>query len=591
MSRPSRQPSVELFEVVDRLAHARTLPDVQQVVREAARGLTGADGATFVLRDGDCCFYADEDAIAPLWKGQRLPLTSCISGWAMLNRQSVAISDIYADERVPHAAYRPTFVKSLAMVPIRISAPVGAIGVYWARKHQPTRGELDLLQMLANSASVALENVNLAARIASNSQAHTAAIDAAERAQADTRREVDERLKAEASLRRAEDQLRQAQKMEAMGRLAGGVAHDFNNLLTVILSYGRFVAEDLGQEHPSYPDVLEITQAAERGAELTRQLLAFSRRQVVETVELDVNEVLRGMEKMLRRLIGEDVSLSTVLAPELGRVQMDPGHLEQLVMNLVVNARDAMPDGGKLTLETSRMMLDRAYARGHLEAKPGPYVMLAVSDTGVGIPPELQQRIFEPFFTTKEKGHGTGLGLSTVYGIVKQSGGDLHVYSHLGRGTTFKIYLPLVADVAEVEQEEASHEPTEPAVESILLVEDEPAVRAVASRAIRKAGYRLFEAADPAEALALADEQLDGIHLLVTDVVMPEMNGRELAERLSGRVPGLRVLFMSGYTGGALAHQKVLAAGAAHLQKPFTPDALIEKIRAALSQPNDVETW
>jgi signal transduction histidine kinase len=380
-----------------------------------------------------------------------------------------------------------------------------------------------------------------------------------------------------------EQQLRQSQKMEVVGQLAGGVAHDFNNLLTVILSFGKFVQLQLGPAHASHGDLEEILKAAERAAALTRQLLAFSRHQVLEAQVLDLNSIVSRADKFLKRLIGPAVELVTVLADDAGAVAADPGHLDQVIMNLAVNARDAMPAGGKLTIETGRVDLDEHHARGQIGAKPGPYVMLAVTDTGTGMSPSTLARIFEPFFTTKAPGKGTGLGLSTVFGIVRQSGGDVSVYSVPGRGTSFKIYLPRVVE-DDIPAPAPAAAPAQRGNETVLLVEDDSAVRAAAMRALSSAGYRVLEAADPERAIKLEAEHRGAIDLLVTDIVMPQMNGRDLAQRLKAASTSLKTLLMSGYPGGALGHQGVLEPGETHLQKPFTPELLLSKVRSALSR-------
>jgi len=382
--------------------------------------------------------------------------------------------------------------------------------------------------------------------------------------------------------RQLEGQFRQAQKMEAVGRLAGGIAHDFNNLLTVIAGYSDMMLSRLAADDPLRAHVSEIRSAGDRAASLTRQLLAFSRQQVLAPQVLDLNAVVANMDKMLRRLIGEHIDLVTVCEKPLWRVKADPGQLEQVIMNLAVNARDAMPKGGKLTLETANVELSGAYARAHVAVKPGRYVMLAVSDTGCGMDAETQSHLFEPFFTTKERGKGTGLGLSTVYGIVKQSGGNVWVYSEPGRGTTFKVYLPLVDEPLEdLRPVEARAVPVR-GTETVLVVEDEVSVRSLVRGVLESHGYRVLEACHGADALAISDQHGGPIHLLLTDVVMPEMSGRDLASRVVPRRPGIRVLYMSGYTDDAIVHNGVLDAGTAFLQKPFTPDALAHKVREVL---------
>ena len=377
-------------------------------------------------------------------------------------------------------------------------------------------------------------------------------------------------------------QLLQSQKMEAVGRLAGGVAHDFNNLLTVIKGYGELMLEELTTNDPMRAEVEEVQKAADRAASLTRQLLAFSRRQVMAPKIIDLNSVVANMDKLLRRLLGEDVEFHTVLDANLGRVKADPGQVEQVIMNLAVNARDAMPGGGKLTIETMNLDLDTFYAREHVTVAAGPYAMIAVSDTGVGMDAETQSHIFEPFFTTKELGKGTGLGLSTVYGIVKQSGGYIWVYSELGRGTTFKVYLPRVGEEAESLESEGTGHETHRGSETVLLVEDEDGVRALIRQVLIRNGYKVLESRHGEEAALLADGHKGPIHLLLTDVVLAKMSGRELAQRLAPSRPRMQVIFMSGYTDEAIIHHGMLTPGTKFLQKPFTTDTLMHTVREVL---------
>jgi signal transduction histidine kinase/ActR/RegA family two-component response regulator len=384
--------------------------------------------------------------------------------------------------------------------------------------------------------------------------------------------------------RALEAQLRQAQKMEAVGRLAGGIAHDFNNALSVILTYATLMLQDVPEAAPFRGDILEIQHAGQRAARLTQQLLAFSRQQVLQPRVLDLQETLSGMRDMLQRLLGEDVELSLRTSNAVGRVNVDPGQVEQIIMNLAVNARDAMPDGGKLTIETSNFEIDAEYAAARLGATPGPYVLVAVSDTGTGMDADTQARIFEPFFTTKELGKGTGLGLSTVLGIVQQSGGAVSVYSEVGVGTTFKVYLPRTDRAAEQAPSQLPPRAERGGGETILLVEDEEQVREVAGTILRRRGYEVLQAPDGAQALAVAEQHGGAIDLLITDVVMPHLNGRQLAERLAERRPGMPVLFMSGYTDDAIVHHGVLDAGVEFLQKPITPDALLRRVREVLDR-------
>ncbi len=382
-----------------------------------------------------------------------------------------------------------------------------------------------------------------------------------------------------------EEQFHQAQKMEAVGRLAGGVAHDFNNLLTAILGSADLVLESLKPAAAEREEVEEIRKAALRAADLTRQLLAFSRQQVVAPTVLNPNTVVADMDKLLRRLLGEDVALRTVLAPDLATVKADPSQLEQVLLNLAVNARDAMPNGGKLTIETQNVELDQEYVRGHLAAQPGSYVMLAVSDTGVGMDAATQARIFEPFFTTKERGKGTGLGLATVYGIVKQSGGWIWVYSEPGQGTTFKVYLPRVTEPAAPAAPSPARPVSVRGSETILVVEDEEVIRNLVQKVLKANGYTVLVAGTGSDAERVAGAHAGPIHLLMTDVVLPGLNGREVARRLVAQRAGIRVLFLSGYTDDAIVHHGVLDPGVAFLQKPFSPAVLGRKVREVLDSP------
>jgi len=384
--------------------------------------------------------------------------------------------------------------------------------------------------------------------------------------------------------RALEQQLRQSQKMEAVGRLAGGIAHDFNNLLMVISGYSEFLLERMGGEPHLRGPAQEIASAAERASSLTRQLLAFSRKQMLAPRIVNLNDVATENLRMLTRMIGEDVDLVLVPGQNLWSVRADAGQIDQVIMNLAVNARDAMPTGGKLTIETSNVTLDEDYARFHAPLRPGDYVMVAISDTGAGMDAETQSHIFEPFFTTKGT-KGTGLGLSTVYGIVKQSGGYIWVYSELGKGTTFKIYLPRVASTGETAAQVAAPieiKKVEPGTETILLVEDEPNLRYLARQYLEKQGYKVIEAADGAVAMQIAVAHDKVIHLLLTDVIMPGMNGRELAQRISEIRPNVKILYMSGYTENVIGHNGMLDAGVRLLQKPFNLRDLRQKVREVL---------
>jgi signal transduction histidine kinase len=385
--------------------------------------------------------------------------------------------------------------------------------------------------------------------------------------------------------RKLEDQLLQAQKMEAVGQLAGGVAHDFNNLLTVIMSYSSMLLADGGPADANRGDIQAISDAAARAAALTRQLLAFSRKQVLQLQAVDVNAVVTDVEKMLRRLIGEDISLSTHLDPDLALINADPGQLEQVLLNLAVNARDAMPDGGALSLTTHNADLSEELGDRHLGAAPGKYIMIAVTDTGTGMTREVQQRLFEPFYTTKGAGKGTGLGLATVHGIVKQLGGDVYVYSELGHGTTFKVYFPHLTTTPELVVAAAEPRGAPRGSETILLAEDDDALRSLGARVLGAFGYNVLVARTGGDALRIVAEHRGPIDLVATDVVMPEMSGSQLVEKVLKARPGIRVLFMSGYTDDEVMRRGVIDGATAFLQKPFTPDMLAHKVRAVLDLP------
>jgi signal transduction histidine kinase/ActR/RegA family two-component response regulator len=408
------------------------------------------------------------------------------------------------------------------------------------------------------------------------------------RQEAADRRAAEEALRREiANREKVEDQLRQAQKMEAVGRLAGGVAHDFNNLLTAIIGLGDLVMERTDIDEGVRRDLQQVRKAALQAAAVTQQLLAFSRKQVLQARVLDANAILRDMEPMVRRLIGEDVALELRCAPSLASVFADQSQLQQIVMNLVVNARDAMPDGGRLTIETANVALDSAYVETHPEAVPGRYVQLAISDTGVGMDKETQRVAFEPFFTTKGQGKGTGLGLATVHGIVKQSGGSINLYSEPGKGTTFRIYFPVSETSTGSGTGEVAR--TAPALrggsETVLLVEDEELIIGLAERILLKKGYRVLKARQPEEALAVCREYQGQIDLLVTDVIMPGgMSGRDLARVLVEQYPALKVLYVSGYTDNAIVHHGVLDPGVEFLPKPFSVDSLSGKVREVLDK-------
>jgi PAS domain S-box-containing protein len=395
-------------------------------------------------------------------------------------------------------------------------------------------------------------------------------------------RDITERKRLEKALHESEEQLRQSQKLEAIGQLAGGVAHDFNNLLTAINGYSALALRRVGEDHPISSYLEEISKAGDRAANLTRQLLAFGRKQLLQPLAINLNDIVGDMSKLLKRLIGEDIQLVTKPGANLKQIKADPGQLEQVLVNLVVNARDAMPRGGTVTIETANTKLDGPYASAHVGVTPGDYVVLAISDTGTGMDHATRSRVFEPFFTTKEKGKGTGLGLSTVYGIVKQSGGNVWVYSELGKGTTFKVYLPQVDDDVAARDESKTVVSTKRGSETVLLVEDEEMVRKLASELLEESGYVVMSAGGGEEAINFANQHKDRIDLLITDVVMPKISGREVAAQLKKIHPETKVLFMSGYTDEAIVHHGIVDSDIAFIQKPFSQNALAQKIREVL---------
>jgi len=409
----------------------------------------------------------------------------------------------------------------------------------------------------------------------------------AERRIEEVLREREEQLAAlMADRERLERQFYQVQKMETVGQLAGGIAHDFNNILTAIVGFGTLVAEQVAGNEAAKQNAMEILAAADRASTLTRQLLAFGRRQVLHPTRVDLNDMVNSVATMLQQLIGENIDLQILCAPAVPPVRADLAQLESALANLVINARDAMPDGGRLVIETAHVALDDEYCSRHVAVKPGAYARLSVSDNGIGMSQELQTRIFEPFFTTKEAAKGTGLGLATVYGIVKQSGGNIWVYSEPGQGATFKIYLPI----------DESDRPTQVhampvlgqwsrGTETVLLVEDAPMIRRLARQVMTKAGYTVLEAGDGEQAMSAAVGHGDPIHVLVTDLIMPGLSGVDLAQRLASSRPETRVLYMSGYTDNAIVRNGLLAEGAPFLQKPFTPEELLRKLRQVLEGP------
>ena len=646
-----------LTQAVQSLAAARDVGSVTDVVCSAARALTGADGATLVLREGDYCRYMNEDAIAPPWKSRLVPMSDCISGWVMRSGKPAVVPNVCLDDRLDREIFLPASVKGLAMVPMGAEAALGAVGTYWAERHTATPDDISILQALADSTSIALESVRTLEGLRRSEDRYRTLLESLE----DIVFSLDEQGRIayvsasiarygyapeevvgrffsefvhpedlaglEESLRitlsgrtdpyefraldrqgnvrfvrtssravtsggmvtisgvmvdvteqrRAQKQLEMAQRLEAVGQLAGGIAHDFNNLLLVINTTAELAMDELPPTDGTRADLAEIRQAGQRAASLTRQLLAFSRRQVLAPKVVGLNEVVRGLEQMLRRVLNESIGVELRLAPSLGLVKADPGQVEQIVVNLAVNARDAMPNGGRLIVETANV-LGSAGEEGL--ALGEPYVRLSVEDSGVGMSSETVRHIFEPFFTTKELGKGTGLGLATVWGIVQQSGAHITVRSEVDKGTRFEVYFPQVGDVA-VSQHPPELAPAQGG-ETVLVVEDADAVRRLTERILHGAGYRVVCAANGDDALQAYGMPGARVDLLLTDVVMPNMSGRQLADRMREVHPHLKVLYISGYTDDAIAHHGVLGPDTHFLNKPFVPSELRAKVREIL---------
>jgi signal transduction histidine kinase/CheY-like chemotaxis protein len=494
-------------------------------------------------------------------KGDRFPLAGSL-GEELLKRRSSILFQV--DDEKELTDRFPTFLSTfqsgirstISVLLFSHDQTIAGLHIQSLKPNAYTEAELKLAEKVSNQIAGAIANAQLFAQ----------------------------HERSEKEKEGLQEQLRQSQKMEAIGRLAGGVAHDFNNLLTVITGYCELSLLDLSKDDPGRQKLNEIAKAAERAGNLTRQLLAFSRRQILEMKVVNLNIILNDLDKMLHRVVGEDIDFKTVFADELGLVKVDPGQIEQVVMNLVVNARDAMPQGGRLTLETANTELDEGYTRSHVGVASGAYVMLSVNDTGIGMTKEVKEQIFDPFFTTKEKGKGTGLGLSTVYGIVKQSGGDIYVYSEPGKGTTFAVYLPRVFEPLEELKEEVPVEKIPQGNETVLVVEDEDSVRAVAVDILRAQGYKVLEATGGGEALIICEEEKNPIHLILTDVVMPQMNGPQVIERLMQVRQDFKVLYMSGYADETVLHHRLLERGVTVIHKPFTVEKLARKVREVLDK-------
>jgi len=556
----TRQTHLEtLVDVSRQLSKIQPVESLLGTISEACGRLLGSESVGFRLVEGE------ELVLAGSWGDakevmitSRLRIGESLSGRVAASGEPLVVTDLVNDPRVI-PTHRESIsrrgYRALLAVPVKVGERVvGVLSIRTRREEGFSAEDLMIATAFASQAAVALENSRL----------------------------YQETQRAYEELSQTQNQLAQASKMEAIGHLAGGVAHDFNNLLMVIMGRTELLVADLDTGDPKRHAIELIEETAHRAADLTRQLLAFSRKQVLQPRVLDLNSVVSNMSEMLRRLIGEDIALVTVLAPTLGHVKADPGQIEQIIMNLAVNARDAMPHGGRLTLETANVDLDAVYARKHVEARPGPHIMLALSDTGIGMDPKTRARIFEPFFTTKGPRKGTGLGLAMVYGIVKQSGGNIWVYSEPGQGTAFKIYLPRIEEPIESAQGRSALAPPLRGIETVLLVEDEDAVRDLARDILQARGYTVLEARHGAEALRISEQHPGPIHLMLTDVVMPEMTGRVLADRLAALRPETKILYMSGYTDNAVVHHGVLDPGTVFLQKPFTGAVLARKVREIL---------
>ena len=564
LSLSHRERLERLLETNRELSKFQPLESLLAKIAEACGHLLDSDSVGIRIREENDLVLAGAYGDArEVMLTPRLKIGESLSGLVAATGEPLIVSDPARDPRMTPAhreAYLRGGYKAFLGVPLILGPQVlGVLSVRTRRERGFSLEDLALAMAFASQAAIALENSRLYQQ---------------------TQRAYEE-------LSQTQEQLTQARKMEAVGRLAGGVAHDFNNLLTVMIGRTQLLLRRLDAHDPIRPELDLVQATADQAADLTRQLLAFSRKQVLQPTVLNLNGAVQNLGEMLKRLIGEDIVLVTELGSALGHVKADPTQIQQVVMNLAANARDAMPRGGRLTLETANVDLDATYARQHVGVQPGRYVMLAVTDTGVGIAPDTRAHLFEPFFTTKGPGQGTGLGLATVYGIVKQSDGHIWVYSEPGRGTTFKIYLPRVDATVDPVMPELDLLANTHGHETILLVEDAPAVRVLARDVLKAQGYTVVEAQHGREALRIAEQYAGPIHLLLTDVVMPEMNGRDLVEQLAPLRPSMAIIYMSGYTDTVVVHHGGLDPGAAFLQKPFTPSALLGKIRQLLATCRD----
>ncbi|MBI3895895.1 MAG: response regulator [Acidobacteria bacterium] len=561
-----------LYCVAEALNQATREQDILNNALMQMMNLPGVQAGWVSLREGETGFrLAAACGLPPALETPEAFAGDCLCRRKLLAGEFDHTTNILECERLRQAKGDTRGLHYHASIPVRVgNRAIGVMNLAGPKEGLFDNEDLEILHTAGRQLALALERAQLLQQMEKKVEEKTASL----------MEEIAER-------KRIEEQFYQAQKMEAIGKLAGGIAHDFNNHLGIIIGYSERLLERLPSEGPLRKSAGIIKDAALRSAALTRQLLAFSRRQVFEPRILDLNAGIVELEKMLRPLIGEDIELILSLEPSLGKVKSDPAQVDQVIMNLVVNSRDAMPQGGRLAIETANVELDEEYASKHVIVRPGPYVMLAVTDTGVGMDRETQTHMFEPFFTTKEKGKGTGLGLATVYGIVKQSGGYIWVYSEPGKGTTFKIYLPRVAaGVPEVETERVSP-PASKGEETVLVVEDEGMLRELACEFLQSSGYAVLEAGNGPKAVEISRGYQGPIHLLMTDAVMPGMSGRELAQRLHDDRPDLKVLYVSGYTDDAVLRNGLLEPGTAFLQKPFTRDSLSRKVREVLDREGE----
>jgi len=547
---------LRLIAAGERMASARSMDAVVAILRETARDIVGADGIAVILREDDVCFYAAEDAKDPLWAGQRFPAGSCISGWAMMNRETAAIPDIRKDRRIPQAAYRPTFVRSLVMAPIGTPEPVAALGAYWAdvREHDPAA--IARLEALARSAAIAIENARLIASLQESERQRTAALDQLKDFAATLEQRVAERGRL---LEQAQEALRQSQKLEAMGQLTGGVAHDFNNLLTPIIG-SLDLLKERGVGGPREQRLIDgAIKATERAVVLVQRLLAFARRQPLSPAPVDFAGLLTELSPLIATTVGSQIALTLDIAPSMPLAMADRSQVEMALLNLAVNARDAMPNGGRLTIGAEQRAVEAGHPAG---LEPGAYIRVTVSDTGQGMDEETLRRAVEPFFSTKGIGRGTGLGLSMVHGLATQLGGGISIDSAPGAGTAVSIWLPATAEIPTTAARVANAAlPGRSGI--VLLVDDEELVRVATADMLGQLGFQVREAASGSEALAILGRE-PGIDFLVTDHLMPMMTGTELIAAARGVRPGLPVLIVSGYSdsGG-------IAPSLPRLQKPF----------------------